>query len=229
MKKSLCVILILLIPLIFSGCNCNHEWKEATCQEPEHCLKCGETGSGIVSHQYADGYCIYCTQEDPNANNLKEIGYLKNYGMNSWIRIIAYNFSENKVYYDADLENPSFYFEIYTSSKYFQTGNIKKDKLLGMSTITAHSLDNMDTVTCNTLSNDVIQVNSGHGGMAPITIIDRVLDSSGKKVIIKTLDETWMSDDEYWYVPADLLDFSTVSLEENKSEYTGRYSISFKP
>ena len=40
---------------------CEHEWKDATCEAPKTCLKCGETEGEIGEHSVAEnGKCIYC-------------------------------------------------------------------------------------------------------------------------------------------------------------------------
>ena len=56
MKRKFCWILIALIALmmILTGCQCKHEWKEATCTEPKTCGKCGETEGEPSGHKWEE-------------------------------------------------------------------------------------------------------------------------------------------------------------------------------
>ena len=60
----LCLIFsTLLLLIILSGCECNHEWTEATCSAPQRCKKCGETQGDALGHSWIDATCTkasYC-------------------------------------------------------------------------------------------------------------------------------------------------------------------------
>lgn len=59
MKRKFCWILVALIALmmILTGCQCKHEWKEATCTEPKICTKCGETEGEPLGHEWKEATC----------------------------------------------------------------------------------------------------------------------------------------------------------------------------
>lgn len=44
----------------------SHSWKEATCQAPETCSKCGLTRNSAVDHSFENGACKFCGTKDPN-------------------------------------------------------------------------------------------------------------------------------------------------------------------
>ena len=58
MKKLLTVAFVLLIAiLLFTGCGCEHQWLEASCDAPQHCTLCGETEGEALSHQWTPASC----------------------------------------------------------------------------------------------------------------------------------------------------------------------------
>ena len=74
-KRSVCVILSLLIVLIIAGCEnsastmapkCEHSYSEATCTEPAKCSLCGEESGWQLGHDFTnttctqDGACSRC-------------------------------------------------------------------------------------------------------------------------------------------------------------------------
>ena len=44
-----------------------HDWLDADCETPETCSRCGETQGEALGHDYEDGACIRCGEEDPSA------------------------------------------------------------------------------------------------------------------------------------------------------------------
>lgn len=56
MKKVYLVILLVLVTFMF-GCECNHEWTEASCQGPGECVKCGETTGKRLKHSWIEATC----------------------------------------------------------------------------------------------------------------------------------------------------------------------------
>lgn len=58
MKKR-CILFLgmLLVFCIFAGCECKHEWAEATCTEPKTCTKCGETEGEALGHTWNEATC----------------------------------------------------------------------------------------------------------------------------------------------------------------------------
>lgn len=61
MKRStvaaLCLIAALLAVFLLSSCGCKHEWKAATCTDPEICTLCGETRGEALGHTWAAATC----------------------------------------------------------------------------------------------------------------------------------------------------------------------------
>lgn len=214
-KIMVLIIAVILITTLLTGCNCNHQWKSATCSSPQICEKCGETNGEVLSHNYSDGHCEECGRKDPTFVNLNELGFSNNFGMTTWLDIIGYDFSNNRV------KVRGFIFTIYNEN-YRQWGYMPAENITENLDISIEKFSYINTEAYTLLSNDVIQYN-GDAGWGPVTIVERVVDSDNKKLVIKAKDETCLngSRDE-WYVPADLLDFSTVIKEDNY------YYISYK-
>lgn len=57
MKKILCLILTLVLVLCLAACGCNHEWKDADCENPKTCGLCGETEGEALGHDWKDTDC----------------------------------------------------------------------------------------------------------------------------------------------------------------------------
>lgn len=58
MKKKLTVLLMAVLCMtLLTGCFCQHEWKDATCQSPKTCAKCEKTEGELGGHVYADATC----------------------------------------------------------------------------------------------------------------------------------------------------------------------------
>ena len=54
----ICLIFSALLSLfILSGCECSHEWSEATCIQPQICEKCGETQGEALGHSWIEATC----------------------------------------------------------------------------------------------------------------------------------------------------------------------------
>ena len=57
MKKSIAVILALVIALILCACGHEHTWVEATCTEPKTCSECKETEGEPLGHTWVEATC----------------------------------------------------------------------------------------------------------------------------------------------------------------------------
>lgn len=57
MKKLLNYAFFGLFLYLLSGCSCEHEWIEATCEEPKTCEKCGETEGEALGHSWIEATC----------------------------------------------------------------------------------------------------------------------------------------------------------------------------
>lgn len=55
-KKDIALfIFVSIISLVFlASCGCKHEWKDATCTEPQTCTKCGKTQGETLGHMYGE-------------------------------------------------------------------------------------------------------------------------------------------------------------------------------
>lgn len=239
--KYLKVIFALLMVTLITACGCEHSWQEATCQIPKTCLLCNKT-EGIVGehiwmdadcftpstcsicgltegeplvHNFVDGYCSLCYSPDPYYVDLNNYGFLNMYGMNVWVPITAYNYAEG--YVEVPAYNCSYKEFLDNYFKSFSEDITEMIDETGELVISDYSVD-----TYNLIDNDVIEYN-GASGMGPWMITERVVN--GDKLIIKTKDETDdFGNDEYWYVPADLLDLDSVVDSGEK----GYYHIYFK-
>ena len=56
MKYKLLVLLVLCAALL-TGCGCEHEWKEATCEAPKTCAACGAAEGEALGHNWQDAIC----------------------------------------------------------------------------------------------------------------------------------------------------------------------------
>lgn len=54
MKKLLNYAFFGLFLYLLSGCSCDHEWIEATCEEPKTCEKCDKTEGEALGHSIGD-------------------------------------------------------------------------------------------------------------------------------------------------------------------------------
>lgn len=58
MKKiTLLLSIILILGMTLTGCCIKHDWKPATCTEPETCSKCGETRGEMLGHDFTAATC----------------------------------------------------------------------------------------------------------------------------------------------------------------------------
>lgn len=61
MKKTLTLIALAIMisacAALLCGCQCEHEWIDATCTSPKICKLCGETEGAALGHLWADATC----------------------------------------------------------------------------------------------------------------------------------------------------------------------------
>ena len=58
LKKSLTMLIsTAILTCSLSACGCDHEWKPATCTEPETCTLCGEIGNSATGHDCEEATC----------------------------------------------------------------------------------------------------------------------------------------------------------------------------
>ncbi len=192
------------------GAALGHDWIDLTCTEPKICRVCNITEGIPLGHRYNGKYCINCGMENPLYLDPEEIGFIDNYGANVWVAISAYDFGEGNVNLYNYVENNRIRVIVFYDN-YWQEGYISSDELVS-GTISGNKLDVDETEPCDILSNDVISHN-GAFGWGSFTIIDRKISKDGKKIVIKTEDDT-SSRYEMWYVPIAYLDFSTITGSE---------------
>ena len=53
-KHVVVSVMFLMLSGLFVSCTCKHEWKPATCTEPQTCTKCGATEGSPFGHKYGD-------------------------------------------------------------------------------------------------------------------------------------------------------------------------------
>lgn len=72
-KRLICTIALLVFCFMLSGC-CQHEWVEATCTSPRHCVLCGQKEGSTVDHDWMPATCDrpmtcrICATTDGEAN-----------------------------------------------------------------------------------------------------------------------------------------------------------------
>lgn len=70
MKRYLCSLFLVFILVLFSGCECSHEFNEATCTHPKTCKKCGEVYGEALGHEFSEATylspatCIRCGETE---------------------------------------------------------------------------------------------------------------------------------------------------------------------
>ena len=205
-----------------------HAYSTPDCVTPKMCSICGTVEGTALGHNYVSGYCERCGFSDPDYVDLNKFGFTNMYGMNVWLEVCGYDFANNRVLATAGYKSPTFNFKVFYGN-YFRGGWIRKEQLVSSTNISADLFGSSSTTAYNVLSNDVITYDKGRG-VYPATITERVVDSSNSKLVMKTNHKDPIYKYEYWYVPADLLDFSTIELyekNENNSSYS-TYSINFK-
>lgn len=57
MKNKLCMAGIWAVCFMLTGCCMNHEWKEASCEEPMSCAQCGKTQGEALGHTWVEATC----------------------------------------------------------------------------------------------------------------------------------------------------------------------------
>ena len=57
MKNVKFIFLCVAAALFLTGCGCNHEWQEASCETPRTCIKCGETEGEALGHDWIPADC----------------------------------------------------------------------------------------------------------------------------------------------------------------------------
>lgn len=245
-KRFLISLLPVCLIFILTACGCKHEWKEATCINPQTCNLCGVTKGEPIEHSYMDancenpkrcsfcdategkaqghnyidGYCSKCYSKDPNYIDLNNYGFSNMYGINAWIRIVEYSFPKNRVL--ASLSNVRVF-----QSNHIEYSGVYLDnqdsflKYPSQNILESNYYEVSRKNQCKYLSNDSFSVYED-GYWEQSTIYERVIDSDNSKVVLKTLN---YKSKEEWFVPCELLDFSTVT----EYEYDRRYFyISFK-
>ena len=207
LKRVFAMLLAFTVLFMLGGCDCKHEWNEASCTEPKTCELCGETEGEPIGHRYSDGYCLECGAEDPSYINLNMIGFQRTYNMNKWLPITGYDPLKNIVFTTvADIEN--------YAGRIFSNGYVYLDwrnsegvpKNAGSEPIAYTCTDNNNILLSNGCS---------------YNITDRVV--VGNAVVIKTMYyRTNKSDIELWFVPYDMIDWSkgTYRNENNRICYT---------
>jgi len=56
-NRILFVLCLMLLPLMLTGCSCEHEWRASTCLAPRTCIHCGETQGKVRAHDWGSTAC----------------------------------------------------------------------------------------------------------------------------------------------------------------------------
>ena len=59
MKKTvLCLLIVSLLASMLAGCECKHEWVDATCLDAKVCAKCAATEGAPLGHSWTEANCL---------------------------------------------------------------------------------------------------------------------------------------------------------------------------
>ena len=58
MKRSIVIVIAILLLVTLSACGCKHEWADATCTNAQSCILCEETQGTPLGHEWIDANCI---------------------------------------------------------------------------------------------------------------------------------------------------------------------------
>jgi len=56
-KRQYCMIGVLAVCFMLTGCGHEHIWSEATCTEPKTCNECGKTEGEASGHTWVEATC----------------------------------------------------------------------------------------------------------------------------------------------------------------------------
>ena len=65
MKRAIIICVATICALLLSGCQCQHEWGEASCTTAATCTKCGEVNGTPLEHSWTEASCttaMTCTK-----------------------------------------------------------------------------------------------------------------------------------------------------------------------
>lgn len=57
MKRLISILLLVLCVAVFAGCQCQHEWVEASCETPKTCNLCQQTDGAPLGHTWRSATC----------------------------------------------------------------------------------------------------------------------------------------------------------------------------
>lgn len=206
------------------GLPLGHDWIAATCTSPKYCLRCNTTEGEALGHSYNGKECTRCYQKDPSYVDLKDVGFRKSIGHGNpyrWIEISGYDYKNNRV------TITGYVYEFYNG--YYFVKSLDKEESKKNGTVVYNTKYTNDTTQMRVLSNDVcVEDNEG-----TLTITDRIV--LGDRLVIKTKRSgdysTIRFSKEQWFVPVELLDFSTleyVKAEGNFGTTVTKAVVNFK-
>ena len=70
-KVAMCMVLIVLLSVMITGCGHTHEWVEANCETPKTCSSCGETEGEALGHTQGDWEIV--TEASYSEPGLKQV------------------------------------------------------------------------------------------------------------------------------------------------------------
>lgn len=214
-----------------------HNFSEADCDTPKMCIVCGTTEGTALGHKYTSGYCEQCGSADPDYQALRDYGFSNMNGMNVWLQILSdydQGFSPEKIkVYDLDekcIYISSFRFTVFQNGS-FRSGSVSASNLQSLSYVTPEVIGLGSAKPYKIVSNDVISY-SGFGEGTK-TINKRYIDSDNSCMVLEVIEGDFWDHDTTWYVPADMIDFSTmevydISTIKGSDSSTTVYKINFK-
>ncbi len=147
--------------------------------------------------------------------------------MTLWVSIDGYSMPKNAVYSLDD----DYFTVISYGTTIFTKFRFNLEQVKNVDKLTLSYLEKIDPSTHDdrevyvVVSDDVLKYTGVYDDIGPVTIVERVVD--GNRLVIKTIDETSGTMHEKWYVPADLLDFSST-FEDKDKDGDSRFWVRFK-
>ncbi len=200
-----------------SGEALGHDFSPATCVEPETCKRCRETNGEALGHSFSSGYCTDCGLEDPDY--LGNLDFNDLYKMNPWVDIEAYNLSKGWVVVDVESNFIWNFYDKYVSIYDIEYSKVEDfEKNISKNILDSYYYDSPANFPCTYSYDKFSYIDK------TFTLIDPVVD--GDRLIVKALRN---DSADWWIVPSDQLDFSTIEVSEEHSEsWRTRYKIYFK-
>ena len=212
-----------------SGEALGHKWVEATCTEPKTCSVCNITEGSAYGHMYQSAtllspqICSVCNQTFGEALSATDYSFSDMWGMDSWLEILGYDFS--------DPENPYVYVKDFSNyvaelkNGYFKSVCFgREDPYIG-SNIYKGDLDN--TSSYGIVDKYTILFNDGTYEGTTMTISDLRVVRGIPILEIECSSSYWGHKivEGPWWIPTEFIDFSVSYGTKEVDDTCGRCKV----